>query len=578
MIMPWAKELRRGSGVKSAGRRRNNGARKRSRDRRLRIETLESRVVLNGDPLVISELMASNDTTLADQDGDFSDWIEVYNPGTNDVQLNGFYLTDDATDLTKWSLPDATLGAGNFLLVFASGKDRDIAGEELHTNFKLTSDGEYLALTEDDPQSAGGIGVVSEFAPIYPPQYADVSYGIGQSVTITSLLDTGGAEAKLFFPRNSSLESTWFGPSYNDIGWTPGTRAIGYEQSVPGFSVTNYQASITVDSLADTDNVIANPSLQAQVDTAIMPVVNLVNTNGAGHFFNDLPFPGTSIGQDVNDFVTHATGTITIPTSGTWTFGVNSDDGHRVRVDGANVIVDDTLHAPADRFGSKALSAGTHTIDLVFFERGGGAAVELFAAPGSYSSFNTNFKLVGDTTSGGLAVATDPGSTGATSNFSEIITTDVETAMYELTPSAYLRVPVTLPNQAAIDDLDSLALRVQYDDGFVAYLNGVEIARRNAPATVHFDSTATVDRDESQAVLAENIDVSQYLTLLQPAPATNILAIQGLNDAVDSDEFLLAVDLAEIEVAEGVAHYTTEPTPGEFNPSDGFVDLSARST
>ena len=99
---------------------------------------------------VITEFMASNNHTLLDEDGDASDWIELYNPGTNGVDLNGWRLTDDPADLAKWTFPSTNLASHGFLVVFASGKNRAVAGQELHTDFSLTSDGDYLALVRPD--------------------------------------------------------------------------------------------------------------------------------------------------------------------------------------------------------------------------------------------------------------------------------------------------------------------------------------------------------------------------------------------------------------------------------------------
>ncbi len=114
--------------------------------------------------------MAVNEQVLADEDGDFSDWIEIHNLNGEPVDLHRWYLTDDPADLAKWQFPPLTLAAGDCLLVFASDKDRSQG--ELHTNFKLRGGGEYLALARD--------GVAAEFAyePQYPPQVADVSFGL----------------------------------------------------------------------------------------------------------------------------------------------------------------------------------------------------------------------------------------------------------------------------------------------------------------------------------------------------------------------------------------------------------------
>lgn len=98
----------------------------------------------------ISEIMAAGQTVLADEDGDYPDWIELHNTGPMDVDLTGCYLTDRADDLTRWRFPEVALRAGGYLIVFASGKDRSAPGGNLHTNFRLASEGGYLALVEAD--------------------------------------------------------------------------------------------------------------------------------------------------------------------------------------------------------------------------------------------------------------------------------------------------------------------------------------------------------------------------------------------------------------------------------------------
>ncbi len=246
-----------------------------------------------------------------------------------------------------------------------------------------------------------------------------------------------------------------------------------------------------------------------------------------------------------------------------WTFGTNSDDGVRLTIDGQTVIDDDTLHSPEDRFGLFTLTRGWHDIELVYFERGGGAEVELFAALGRFSTFDSSFLLVGDQASGGLRVETIP-TPGATP-FSSLYTTDVGDEAFEKVAGAYLRIPFEV---ASPDSLESLTLQVHYDDGFVAFLNGTEVARRNAPDSLAFDSTATADRSELDASYAEAIDISQHLGLLNSG-ADNVLAIHALNDASGSHEFLMVAELAEISVQQGDRLYFPSPTPRSFNPSTG---------
>ncbi|MDB2430364.1 lamin tail domain-containing protein, partial [Akkermansiaceae bacterium] len=120
----------------------------------------------------LNEFAAQNAGPLADEDGDETDWIEIKNTGNTPNDLAGFYLTDDPTNLTKWQFPSTALNDDELLLVFASDKDRAVSGSELHTNFKLSSGGEYLALIEPD-----GVTIHDEFGPTYPPQYVGNSYG-----------------------------------------------------------------------------------------------------------------------------------------------------------------------------------------------------------------------------------------------------------------------------------------------------------------------------------------------------------------------------------------------------------------
>ena len=109
--------------------------------------TISSPCAVKGQ-VVISEFMASNTHTLADEDGEFTDWIEIHNAGSATVNLLDWSLTDDLTDPAQWRFPATNLQAGAYLVVFASGKDRRTAGAWLHTNFRLSGRGDYLALVE----------------------------------------------------------------------------------------------------------------------------------------------------------------------------------------------------------------------------------------------------------------------------------------------------------------------------------------------------------------------------------------------------------------------------------------------
>ena len=143
-----------------------------------------------GNSLRINEFLANpNASSLQDEDGETSDWIELHNPDGGSISLNGYYLTDDPDQLTKWQFPNVSISGNGYLLIFASSKDRrPTNGDELHTNFKLSANGEYLALVSPD-----GTTVLSEFGTSttdYPDQKGNISYGFfGDPLQVGFLLN-----------------------------------------------------------------------------------------------------------------------------------------------------------------------------------------------------------------------------------------------------------------------------------------------------------------------------------------------------------------------------------------------------
>ncbi len=117
-------------------------------------------------PVVINEIMASNSVTASDENGDFDDWIELYNPGSEVVDLSGFYLTDNPANLTKWAFPAGTsLAAHSYLIVWA---DEDQEQGPLHSNFKLSGSGEILYLLDSTLQWVDTLN--------FPEQITDMGY------------------------------------------------------------------------------------------------------------------------------------------------------------------------------------------------------------------------------------------------------------------------------------------------------------------------------------------------------------------------------------------------------------------
>jgi hypothetical protein len=326
--------------------------------------------------ILISEFVASNHAGIADEDGDHPDWLELYNPGASAVNLDGWYLTDNASKPTKWRIPAVSIAANGFLLVYCDSKDRSDPNLPLHTNFKLGASGSYLGLRRPD-----GVTVSSEYAPAYPAQQTDVSYGIAFDGGPVSVVVTG-APATALVPTSGALGLSWTALGFDDTAWASGTTGVGFEH---------------------------------------------------------------------------------------------------------------------------------------------------------------------------------------TSGYEPLIGLDVGADMYGKQSSAFIRIPFTVDDPSA---LTGLTLRMKYDDGFVAYLNGVPVASANTPADVTWNSAAPVFHDDSLAVKFQDFDVSASIAALQPG--ANVLAIQGLNNGSTSTDFLMIPELvgsSPITAHPGSLRYFSDPTPGAPNAS-----------
>ncbi len=132
-------------------------------------------------PVLITELMADNQGIHLDGDGRAVDWIELHNPLSIPVSLTGYFLTDEIDDLRKWMFPPCKMEPGAYLVLYGGAPEVGGVSQEdfrdgqgfLHFSFNLDADGEYLALVEPDGQR-----IAFELSENYPPQFADVSYGM----------------------------------------------------------------------------------------------------------------------------------------------------------------------------------------------------------------------------------------------------------------------------------------------------------------------------------------------------------------------------------------------------------------
>ena len=537
--------------------------------RRLICEPLEPRHLLDAGPLLITEFMAANKGVLADEDGAYSDWIEIHNPTDAPVSLDGWYLTDDSTALTKWQFPSVSIDAGGYLTVFASDKNRTDPAGTLHTNFKLTSDGEYLALVQPD-----GLTISHEYATAFPALGDNVSFGLpgiaeGVSYHVPTAADAG-------------LGTGWTATGYNDSAWDA-TSPSSVHITEMGTGTPEY---IEIQNLAGT-----------AVDTSgwkvVMRRTSSTDINNTDIIQTSLPsvmYPGQinywhdAAGATKFDLLHPAESGTLLPTTLSW---ASSTPLWALILDDRGMVVDfvawgytqaqlatfnmtiNGFQVTADTawLGAPVAAASTSTPIL---SRTGTSdhnnASDFAWGAATYSWWSSSSITTGSIGAPNPNLAstfptTDPtlGYAAYSVGLNTRIPTDVSWAMQGVNSSIWTRREFESDGAAG---LTKLTLRLRYNDGFVAYLNGVEIARNNAPATVFWNSAATASRSLAESIQYVDIDVSAYLGLLRDG--VNVLAVQGLNDSVSDANFLLEAELLGAASLHA-NRYFLAPTPGGPN-------------
>ncbi|NQU22377.1 MAG: lamin tail domain-containing protein, partial [Candidatus Nealsonbacteria bacterium] len=373
-------------------------------------------MLLNADSLLISEFMAANDETLPDGHGEFEDWIEIYNPTPGPIELDGWHLTDNPNDLTKWEFPPRTLAAGDYLVVFASGREEadyvDPAGN-LHTTFKLDGDGEHVALVMPDGNT------VAHAYWDYPDQVKDVSYGVGGLDAVYEELVATGAEVRYHVPTPGENATAWTAPLYNDSAWedTVTLRETGLVISEISTGDVKF---IEIENVSDqtvpagSRHVLLNDASSGNVND-VHPVVWTINESlapdmvryrtgspGANYFGSDIAWdadgPGwTMIVDDVGgvrDFVA-------------WGYSEAQIASLRVDYGGfTDVAVGDQWNGPAAEVGTADLGQVTDGF-VAFNDQIAGAGTHAnttaYGANGTASGF---LKDVGDGANTGVTLAT----------------------------------------------------------------------------------------------------------------------------------------------------------------------------
>ncbi|MCC6232799.1 MAG: lamin tail domain-containing protein, partial [Verrucomicrobiales bacterium] len=425
--------------------------------------------------LVLTEFVADNVLGLKDDDGDVEDWIEIHNPGSTAVDLAGWRLTDDPADPTKWIFPAQNLGPREYLVVFASGKDRRVPGRTWHTNFRLSGAGEYLALVRPDGT------VATAFAPSYPAQVADVAYG-AESATVPEFWVRTGSDAHWHVPAGDTLGSAWPRMDFADAEWARGPLGVGWDQS------TN-QAQVVVAHSEEDWSAGGEQGFRGWHYGYYARSRDSDGTYSAADF---IPFPAgfwdgvqwrSPGGVAPWDRITRTTARPTGSNSGgerwvirRWISSVAGElnvTWHLAKQETSGSGVSARIFFKGEQHDSEILAAAnttgvTRVVRLTGVQVGDPIDLALIPAGAAGSTDD-----LGDDSVFGFEVSA-PGA------FSSWIRSDFAAAMRARNATAYVRVPFLLtPDQVA--EVESLDLHVRYDDGFAAFLNGEFVVSRNAP-------------------------------------------------------------------------------------------------
>lgn len=507
-------------------------------------------LTLDGHSIVISEFVADSDSSLATRtrrstDSPFTgpttspDWVELFNVSSDAIDLGGYHLTDDAQQPTKWQFPaNASVEPGGFLTIFASGLDlKDTNLDErglLHTSFRLSKEGDYLALTSPTGE------LVQAFKPPMPAQRTDVSFAIRMD---SKTLIEPGSPLEYLVPRGTDDEANWAQPDFTSLA------LVGRDTDVRGPIGFDRTDATTISEAGETigSEVIRRASSDFSLGSMVVLKSQPFRTTGevsSWSFYSETtrtitPIVFQAVGDEYQ--IVGIGRTRTSDGTGAQTFEFDLQTGS------ANVASSGFF------FGFKDGDNQTNVAGVVRWASS--ADDEVFRYNGPLSGK----MVVGQTLTGGATFGRTY-SVQATTRARLAGPIRAEITDTPAPSSLYVRYPFQATN---LQTIRALALQVRAEDGFVAYLNGHEVARHSAPETLRFDSVATTDQPLVDANRFTEFNISAGRQYLQDGD--NLLAFQLLN-ATNSPEMLLDVSLKSVEIPREANYgFANEPTPGTIN-------------
>ncbi|HTD65020.1 MAG TPA: lamin tail domain-containing protein [Candidatus Limnocylindria bacterium] len=519
--------------------------------------------------VIITEFMAANTRTLADEDGDYSDWIEIHNTGAVALNLNGWRLTDNRNNLTKWTFPSTNIAGQAFMIVYASGKDRHTPGRPLHTGFQLGKEGEYLGLVRPDGT------IVSEFSPVFPTQVDDVSYGLPTLSSPTAVLALG-AGARVHVPINNSLGLDWTSPSFNDSAWLHGTNGVGFETTPAPPSLAG-SFSTDIDSLMrniSPSAFIRIPFVVSNAAAFDSMTLRMKYDDGFVAYLNGVEVARRNLPKTIANSVLEFSDT---QGANNWQYGYYNKftDGN-------------TTYEMAD-FTPFPRAAGAHAADNYWtgtiwdWFAGNPPWTEISANGGHPNGSNNGAEhwvirrwtaeLTGDiTVRFSVAKQNLTSGNGVTGR---IFHNGVEkfSRTVAFNDGSLITNAVSIPGVTLGDFIDVVLDPTGTDGQPTDAADGsifTAVIDQEPGLSIEWNTIAGSSRADAAATTFEDIDISGAIPGIQTG--TNWLAIHGVNSSAADGDFLMAasVETRTRALQLDQVRYFTSPSPGEDN--DGGVD------
>gem|GEM_PF-2689764 len=518
--------------------------------------------------LVISEFLASNNNVFVDDYGRSSDWIEIYNAGDTTADLTGHRLTDDVGDTSKWFFPSGTmLGANEFLVVFAEDDFDTSDSFELYTGFRLSAGGEYIGLYD----SAGA--VLSEFGTggtDFPAQQTDVSYGFAFDTPVSTtpipeiLIDAvqGNGSFEDLTGASPNLGGNRIGGTNDGAipGWTS-NRILGFTGwdddnfAAEGveYAFVNNEARAIFESSAIATTFLEGETLDLSFESITNAIgssvefrVSLLFDTGGNVTFSPLTYSELDGQYETQSFQHVITAAQANATTVAVQIDVDNTGGgvaDQPRFDNVQLLKTSVpaVELIASGANARVLVPANNSVDNVWRNPGfddsgwflGPTPFGYENAPNNNAaSFEDLFRAnssASDDDPDDLYNGTDLNDAGLTGS--------------DNTPETfYVRYAFEIED---VTRVTNLLLDLQYEDGFIAYLNGDNVvAQVNAPANPQFDSTTLGNATHADPDALQFVEFSLLNDLDKLVDGTNVLAIHVLNGGTNSSDMLLNARLS----------------------------------